>query len=136
MPDQATRSRPARATHYAGLGGGVLSASLVEAGISTMSRFLAVRDLGIGGRVARGRHPIVRVSDGFMSSEGKAIIPSSVTTSPTSNLLTSPRLFAGAPSKIVRSASRMGLSCSLKLSTSTPRGRTDGLSVVRTTEYI
>jgi hypothetical protein len=30
----------------------------------------------------------------------------------------------------------MGLSCSLKLSTSTPRGYADRLSVVRTTEYV
>jgi hypothetical protein len=36
----------------------------------------------------------------------------------------------------VRRASRMGLSCSLKLSTSTPRGYADRLWVVRTTEYV
>ena len=30
----------------------------------------------------------------------------------------------------------MGLNCSLKLSTSTPRGYADRLSVVRTTEYV
>jgi hypothetical protein len=114
------------------------SDSIVEAGISTTSRFLAALDLDVAERVAgaRCRLPSVSVSDGLMSSEGKATTPSSVTTSPTSNLRSSPRLFAGAPSKIVRRASRRGLSCSLKLSTSTPRGRIDGLSVVRTTEYL
>jgi hypothetical protein len=116
----------------------VPSDSIVEAGISTTSRFLAALDLDVAGRVAaaRCRLPSVSVSDGLMSSEGKAIIPSSVTTSPTSNLWSSPRLFTGAPSNIVRRASRMGLSCSLKLSTSTPSGRIDGLSVLRTTEYL
>jgi hypothetical protein len=116
----------------------VLSDSIVEAGISTTSRFLDGLDLDVAERIAgaRCRLPSVSVSDGLMSSEGKARIPSCVTTSPTSSLWSSPRLFAGAPSKIVRRASRIGLSCSLKLSTSTPRGYADRLSVVRTTEYV
>ena len=115
----------------------VLPDSIVEAGISTTSRFLAALDLDVGERVAGARCllPSVSVSDGLMFPEGKATTPSCVTTSPTSSSLSSPRLFAGAPSKIVRRASRMGLSCSLKLSTSTPRGRSRALSVVRTTGY-
>jgi hypothetical protein len=133
-----TRSRPAGASHHADAGGRVLSDSIVDAGISTTSRFLAAPDLDVAERVAgaRWRVPSVSVSVGLIPSEGKAIIPSAVTTSPTSSLWSSPRLFAGAPSKSVRRASRMGLSCSLKLSTSTPRGYADRLSVVRTTEYV
>jgi hypothetical protein len=116
----------------------VTSDSIVEAGISTTSRFLAAPDLDVAERVAgaRCRVPSVSVSAGLMSSDGKARIPSCVTTSPTSSLWSSPRLLAGTPSKIVRRASRMGLSCWLKLSTSTPRGYADRLSVVRTTEYV
>ena len=118
--------------------GDVLSDSIVEAGISTTSRFLAVPDFDAAERVAgaRCRLPSVSVSAGLMSSDGKARIPSCVTTSPTSSLWSSPRLFAGVPSKMVRRASTMGLSCSLKLFTSTPRGYADRLSVVRTTEYV
>jgi hypothetical protein len=133
-----TRSRPAGASHHADAGGRVLSDSIVEEGISTTSRFLAAPDLDVAERVAgaRWRVPSVSVIVGLMPSDGKAIIPSAVTTSPTSSMWSSPRLFAGAPSKSVRRASRMGLSCSLKLSTSTPRGYADRLSVVRTTEYV
>ena len=115
----------------------VLPAS-VESWISTTSGFLVAPDFDVAERVAgaRCRVPSVSVSVGLMSSDGKARIPSCVTTSPTSSLWSSPRLFAGAPSKMVRRASRMGLSCSLKLSTSTPRGYADRLWVVCTTGYV
>src|SRR4029450_5330965 len=110
----------------------------VESWVSTTSGFLVAPDFDVAERVAgaRCRVPSVSVSVGLMSSDGKARMPSCVTTSPTSSLWSSPRLFAGAPSKIVRRASRMGLSCSLQVSTCTPRGYADRLWVVCTTEYV
>jgi hypothetical protein len=91
--------------------------------ISTTSGFLAALAFDLADRSLgdRCRLSSVSVNDGRVSPMANAIFPCCVTVNPSSSRCGSPRLFACTPSKSLRKASRMGISCSLSFSTSTNR---------------
>ena len=120
--DRTSADRRATGSRDSGRGGS----------ISTTSGCLPAPDFAVDRALGdRGRLSSVSVKVGRASPTVNAIVPCSVIVSPSSSRCNSPRLRARAPSNTLRKASRIGMSCSLNVSTSIARGTSFLLSVLK-----